>query len=1138
MKTGAPCQVSKALLPSERPLPLASTDRPRTPQPLNRGWGCRLGVLVLAGWSLLSARGAATLTVGTNINISQTAGNNAEETIAISPLNPNDLFASETWSLVSKYSTNGGVTWRSSNLSALPGSIGDVSAAWDSYGNLFLASLSDSLNIMVAISTNGGASFRLLYETPSSGNDQPTVVTGPSATSGQGSVWISYTDPSNRLVAHGAAVTGLGAVGSFGSPEAAPGGTSGGDFGDIAIGPNGEVMVVYQNNGSGPGPDSIKINLDPDGLGPAGFGPAVTATSTQVGGWTYIPAQNNRSVDAEAGLAWDRSGGPHNGRIYLMYTDRPNTSSADTDIYVRYSDDKGTNWSPRVRVNDDTVGNGKSQFLPKIALDQSSGNIAVCFYDCRNSTANNRAEFWASASLDGGLTFVPNAKVSMGQSNSGAPGTGGFDFGDYTGLAFFGGVFYPCWADNSNSTGDNPAGANNALDMYTARVKVPGPPTITGIQPTNLILVMNQSATFTVTADSDTPLSYQWRKDGQTLAGATNSVYSLASAQVTNSGAYTVVVTNSVGPATSGVATLTVVPTVPLPSALDNTALTWNTDTATPWYGQTNVFHFAGTNAASGRSYFISDGQQTRLSTTVTGPGSLSFWWKVSSQANADFFTFSAYGGGWSNTAKISGELDWTQQFYYLPTGAVTVAWTYSKDASLSAGDDAGYLDQVVFTAGATPPQITQQPLSQGASAGRPATFTVGAIGTPVLAYEWQHNGAAISGATTSALTIASPTIASGGFYSVLVRNDYGSALSANAYLTVVPLAMAGDDSLGQLDVLGTATNAVAVAAGAWHNLVLKADGTVVGWGENYDGQCSPPLGLTGVTALAAGGYHSLALKANGKVAAWGADYNGQTDVPGWLSNVVAIAAGTWHSVALRADGTVVAWGDDSLQQTNVPAGLANVVAIAAGGNHSLALRADGTVVAWGDNADAVGNYAGQSMPPAGLTDVVAIGAGDYHSLAVKADGTVVGWGANGDGQSQPPAGLTGVKAVAGGAAHSLALKADGTVVAWGNNWYGQCTFPAGLSNVIAVAAGNLHSLVLVGVPAGPLVLLNPQRQGSQFSVSVQTLNDKQYELQYKTSLDATNWTALPAVSGNGSEQVLTDPAATGPQRFYRVRQY
>ena len=52
-----------------------------------------------------------------------------------------------------------------------------------------------------------------------------------------------------------------------------------------------------------------------------------------------------------------------------------------------------------------------------------------------------------------------------------------------------------------------------------------------------------------------------------------------------------------------------------------------------------------------------------------------------------------------------------------------------------------------------------------------------------------------------------------------------------------------------------------AIAAGYHHSLALKDDGTVVGWGDNYYGQATPPAGLSGVTAIAAGSYHSLALK-------------------------------------------------------------------------------------------------------------------------------------------------------------------------------------------------------------------------------------------------------------------------------------
>ena len=244
----------------------------------------------------------------------------------------------------------------------------------------------------------------------------------------------------------------------------------------------------------------------------------------------------------------------------------------------------------------------------------------------------------------------------------------------------------------------------------------------------------------------------------------------------------------------------------------------------------------------------------------------------------------------------------------------------------------------------------------------------------------------------------------------------------------------------------GPGSNPV-LAAGQSHSLLLKGDGTVVGWGANYSGQTAIPLNLSRVVAIAAGGDHSLALKYDGTVIAWGDSF---ATVPVDLSNVVGIAAGYYHSVALKADGTVVAWGDNYNGETTVPAGLSDVVAIAAGNYHSLALKFDGTVVAWG-----------QASPPADLSDVVAIAAGAYHSMALKADGTVIAWGDNSTGQAGVPAGLSDVVAIAAGDYHSLALKSDGTVVAWGYNYFEQATVPAGLAGVVAIATGQYHSLAL-----------------------------------------------------------------------------
>jgi alpha-tubulin suppressor-like RCC1 family protein len=287
----------------------------------------------------------------------------------------------------------------------------------------------------------------------------------------------------------------------------------------------------------------------------------------------------------------------------------------------------------------------------------------------------------------------------------------------------------------------------------------------------------------------------------------------------------------------------------------------------------------------------------------------------------------------------------------------------------------------------------------------------------------------------------------------------------------------------------------VAVDAGYYHSLALKSDGTVWAWGAGNYGQLGdgttptarstpgPVVNLTGVVAAAAGSYHSLALKSDGTVWAWG-DWGGDPPVAQLrkgrtttfstssstpvqvvnLSGVVALAAGEYYSLAVKSDGTVWAWGDNDLGQlgdgTTEPritpvqvVNLTGVVAVAAGSLHSLALKSDGTVWAWGSNYSGQlgdGTTTDRSTPgPVGnLTGVVALAAGHHHNLAVKSGGTVWAWGDNyygqlGDGTTTirstpgPVENLAGVVAVASDGEHSLALKSDGTVRAWGWNIWG-----------------------------------------------------------------------------------------------------
>jgi hypothetical protein len=439
-----------------------------------------------------------------NVDVSQRRLNESEEAVAVNPTNPNNIVivtnvghseAGITAGMFEGVSFDGGKTW-TRKLIGLGGAdpLGDAccdpSLSFDEYGNLFLTYLYQVEDtVPVALSTDGGLTFSVIANI-SAANLPATkaqrdsrglfrFVDQPTITAGAGQVWLVF-NAGGPLVATGAPVSGTGRIGAFVPLQVIPG-TNNCTYGDIAIGAAGQVMQACNLTESGQGGGKIFVNVDPDGIGPAGFGDRVFVAQTHVGGFDFIPPQPDRSVDAEVGLAWDRSGGPHHGRVSMIYTREHPNESDDTDIYSQYSDDGGVTWSAPVRVNDDATTN--SQFLPKISVDQTTGNLAAVWYDSRSDAGvggpgdtdqvpNDDAQFWGAFSTDGAASFTPNIQISAGTSNSHDSGNG-IDYGDYSGLSFYAGVAHAAWSDNSNSTGTNPDGALHQLDIYTAAIPLP-----------------------------------------------------------------------------------------------------------------------------------------------------------------------------------------------------------------------------------------------------------------------------------------------------------------------------------------------------------------------------------------------------------------------------------------------------------------------------------------------------------------------------------------------------------------------------------------------------------------------------------------------------------------------------------------
>ncbi len=432
--------------------------------------------------------GVGALKVGPNVDVNKEPLNQTETSITIDPSNPQRMFVASnendvTFGMMGAFSTDGGLTWTSrvygDGTDGILKAFSDPWVAFDEFGNLFFSYLGgDNMNILgIELSTDGGKTFKDLTQFP--------IFDHPELTTGDGMVWATWAETGGTSIiihAAGAPVTGLGVVGSF--TDLTVSGSDGENFGDIAIGPSGQVMVTFQSSAAGnAGPDKVLVSTDLNGLF-GSFSTPVDAADINVGDARSIPASADRSITATLGLAYDRSNGPHRGRAYLVYTDADNTTTFDTGIFVRFSDDNGQTWSAPVQASDDTTQ--FSQFFGKIAVDQTTGALAVAWYDCRNDpgsgpgdtdgTPNDDVEVFATASLDGGATFLPNVQVAAGPSNAVTSNPNlSNDFGDYIGLAFDAGTFFPAWADNSKTLVGNPDPPN--FDIAIAPVTVTtGPP--------------------------------------------------------------------------------------------------------------------------------------------------------------------------------------------------------------------------------------------------------------------------------------------------------------------------------------------------------------------------------------------------------------------------------------------------------------------------------------------------------------------------------------------------------------------------------------------------------------------------------------------------------------------------------------
>lgn len=579
------------------------------------------------------------------------------------------------------------------------------------------------------------------------------------------------------------------------------------------------------------------------------------------------------------------------------------------------------------------------------------------------------------------------------------------------------------YADNGAAYSVVVGNAGGSVTSASATLTVaPVAPSIT-TQPQSVSVATGAPASFSVVTSGGTgPVLYQWRRGGVDIVGATAASYSVAATTLADHGAlFSVAIVSPSGTQISSTATLAVADGAPIPLI---TAQPQNQSVA---YGGTATFSVVATSS-SAMTY-----QWSRGGVAIAGATGASYTTAATTAGdNGAVFTVTV-----SNAAGPTTSAAATLTVTGAPQIGVqqVAAGTYHSAAMKSDGSvwSWGYTGYGLMGVGSDP-----------VSAGVPTRAKNG-DGTP------------FTGAVGLAAGVSHTMVVKGdGTLWGWGLNSYGALGDGSNTQRSNPVQV--KDAAGIPFTGATQVSAGGGSSSGPYTLAVKADGTAWAWGYNGygtlgDGSTTnrfnpvPVLApggapFTGVSKLAAGHYHSLALKTDGTVYAWGYNNYGQLGdgstgnrtapapvevTPGVaLGNVVAIAAGDGHSAAVTAAGTAYAWG------YNVRGSL---------GDGTTSNRSRPAVV-----KDVAGNA---------LTGIIGVSAGVQYTMFLKSDGTVWATGYNNIGQLgdntstafqinpvvvKDAAGATfgGVVGIALNAQHTVVLRSNGTVWAWGDNGYGQ----------------------------------------------------------------------------------------------------
>jgi hypothetical protein len=405
-------------------------------------------------------------TVGPNYRVKPGNTTQSEMSIDVHPTNSNIVFGSANatnWPVSTLYGTgvywslDGGANWTGYDNPPFGGNSGDPASVIGSDGRFYENYINNSYGLSVSVSTNNGTNWSTYSVTPNPGSvaDKNHFMVDKTPTSPYVNrsycVWTEFGGSLDGEVALRYS-TDFGATWSAKvniSGTLTPLASAFGQGANVQTGPNGEVYVtyvIYDANWTD-GEDAIGFSKSTDGGTTWTHLRAYNQVNFGVRG--NLSSKNGIRVSSFPSMSVDRSGGPHNGTIYITWTQRAGVAPAGNspDIVLIKSTDGGATWSAPVRVNDDPINNGKDQYYSWCSVDQVTGRLVILFYDSRD-VPNNQAEVYMATSTDGGNAFE-NFKVSD-QPHTPTPinGLAGGYAGDYIGVVILDDICYPFWADN------------------------------------------------------------------------------------------------------------------------------------------------------------------------------------------------------------------------------------------------------------------------------------------------------------------------------------------------------------------------------------------------------------------------------------------------------------------------------------------------------------------------------------------------------------------------------------------------------------------------------------------------------------------------------------------------------------------